>query len=82
MMTVSFMTLFYSMVNGKKIQFIHYIGLIVYIVIIVAYFCPLQENLCNMRENLSTCEMSVYMQDYFVDYVDKLQICLENLIFL
>lgn len=57
MMTVSFMTIFYSMVNGKKYN-------------------------VNMPENLSTCQMIVYKQDNYVDYVDKLQIYLGNLIFI
>lgn len=43
MMTVSFMTLFYSMQNGK--EYSSY-TIIIYIVIIVAYFCPLQEKVC------------------------------------
>lgn len=40
-MTVSFMTLFYSMVNGKKYN--SYTIYDLYIVIIGAYFCPLQD---------------------------------------
>lgn len=48
LMTVSFMTLFYSMVNGKKYN--SYTIYDLYIVIIAAYFCPLQD------KNMSTCE--------------------------